>query len=35
MPWHYKAMKDATPAISLGELDVSIDPKISEWGTPA
>ena len=34
MPWHRKAMKDAIPAKSFGELEKSIDPEISEWGNP-
>lgn len=35
MPWHQKAKKDALPAIILGELDKSVDPRDSEWGNPA
>ena len=27
--------KTRLPAKSFGELDISIDPKISEWGNPA
>ena len=34
MPWHRKAMKDAQPAKSSGELEKSIDPEVSEWGNP-
>ena len=31
MPWHWEPMKDV---ISCGELQISIDPQISEWGNP-
>jgi hypothetical protein len=34
MPWYRKAMKDAKPAKSSGELEKSFDPEISEWGNP-
>jgi hypothetical protein len=34
MPWNQQAMKDAIPAKSLGELEESFDPGVSEWGNP-
>jgi hypothetical protein len=34
MPWHQQATKDAILAKSLGELEKSIDPGVSEWGNP-
>ena len=32
MPWLYQPKKDA---ISCGEVQVTIDPRMSEWGNPA
>lgn len=34
MPWYQQAMKDAKPAIGIGELEESVDPVESEWGNP-
>ena len=35
MPWHQEPMKDAISCDKLRELQISIDPEISEWGNPA
>ena len=32
MPWPYQPKKDA---ISCGEVQVTFDPQVSEWGNPA
>ena len=35
MPWHQEPKKGRDKlAISFGELQISIDPEISEWGNP-
>lgn len=34
MPRYQQAMKDAKPAIGIGELEESVDPVESEWGNP-
>ena len=34
MPWHQEPTKDVKAAISFGELQMSYDPEISEWGNP-
>ena len=34
MPWHQNRRRTRSPAISQGELEISVDPWMSEWGNP-
>ncbi len=35
MPWLSEAMKDVTSCDKLGEVQITFDPEISEWGNLA
>ena len=35
MPWHQEPKKDVTSCDKLREVQITVDPEISEWGNPA